>query len=323
MTEPSPLLLIVSARHAGTRLDTYLAEKLAAHSRSRIQDWIEAGHIRTDSGRARPHTRVRTGMRLHVSPPPPPSLQPEPEPIPLHILHEDQDLLALNKPPGLVVHPAAGHAAGTLVNALMHHCRHLPESDDPCRPGIVHRLDQYTSGVMVAAKSERALRSLRAQFKNRSVGKIYLALARGSPEPPAGRIDTLIGRHARHRKKMAAHALDDPAPAPLAGAGRRAISHYERLESFGCACLLQVRIETGRTHQIRVHLATIGHPLLGDSVYGGKQSALGSIPAIPAPSRPMLHAHRLALRHPADGRPLEFTAPMPADMTRLLAALRR
>jgi len=232
-----------------------------------------------------------------------------PEAIPLDIIYEDADLLVINKPAGLVVHPAAGHSSGTLVNALLHHCGSLAAIGGEQRPGIVHRLDRDTSGIMVVAKSDRALTGLMNQFKQRTIHKNYVALVWGHPLPARGTIETLIGRHRTDRKKMSAQPKT----------GRAAVTHYELSERFGDVALVRIRLETGRTHQIRVHMAHRGFPVVGDAQYGGRSNR-----SLPMPvGRQMLHAETLAFMHPVTGKPLTFTAPWPADLKALVAALRK
>ena len=282
------------------RLDAYLAAAHPAISRSRWKQLIEAGHVLLNGVAVRKsNTALSSGSELRCD-------LPEPEPvglvatdIPLAILYEDADLIVLNKPAGLVVHPAPGHAADTLVNALLHHCSDLQGIGGELRPGIVHRLDKDTSGVLVVAKNEAAVAALVAQFSSHSVQKEYLALVWGAPKKPTGTVELPVGRHPVHRQKMA-----------VTEKGRAAVTHYETLAAGPLASLLRVRIETGRTHQIRVHLAHLGHPVVGDSTYGRARQGL---PAELNVSRQMLHAHVLKIAHPRDGRPLAFTAPPPPD----------
>ena len=282
------------------RLDAYLAAAHPAISRSRWKQLIEAGHVLLNGVAVRKsNTALSSGSELRCD-------LPEPEPvglvatdIPLAILYEDADLIVLNKPAGLVVHPAPGHAADTLVNALLHHCGDLQGIGGELRPGIVHRLDKDTSGVLVVAKNEAAVAALVAQFSSHFVQKEYLALVWGAPKKPTGTVELPVGRHPVHRQKMA-----------VTEKGRAAVTHYETLAAGPLASLLRVRIETGRTHQIRVHLAHLGHPVVGDSTYGRARQGL---PAELNVSRQMLHAHVLKIAHPRDGRPLAFTAPPPPD----------
>ncbi len=300
---------IVDAGEAGERLDLWLARRRPEHSRARWQQLIRAGGVRVNGRPSKPHRRLAAGERVSWTEPEPMRETPLiAEDIPLHILFEDEEMVVLDKPPGLVVHPAPGHESGTLVNALLHHCADLAGIGGERRPGIVHRLDRDTSGVMVAAKTERAMTALQRQFRARRVRKEYRALVWGCPEPPVGRIETLIGRSPAHRKKMSARVAT----------GRPAVTHYEVLETYETVSLLALRIETGRTHQIRVHLAHIGHPVVGDPIYGrGRRGAL----PLPA-GRQMLHAASLAFDHPRTGERLEFVAPMPSDMHALITALR-
>lgn len=308
----------VPAEAVGMRLDKFLADRLTDVSRSRIQGWIEEGRVTLDGRPARPSTRVDPGQHVRVLIPPPEELRILPEPIPLDILYEDDHLLVINKPAGMVVHPAPGHTSGTLVNALLARFPAWAELDwweseedeeeaggDYPRPGIVHRLDKDTSGLLIVAKSAGARGALQAQFQARQVEKVYLALVHGVPSSPAGRIDAPIGRDPRQRKRMAVTAD-----------GRPAVTAYRVLEPLGEYALLEVMPKTGRTHQIRVHLAFIGHPVVGDEVYGRRRSRL-------ACPRQFLHAARLSFRHPVTGRPMEFAAPLPPDLQAVLDALHR
>ena len=289
------------------RLDQALAAARPDLSRSRWQDLIKSGRVRVNGEIRKPRDPVRDGNTIEYDIPPPVPAEPVAEDLPLNILYEDDQVLVLNKPPGLVVHPAPGHARGTLVNALLHHCADLAGIGGELRPGIVHRLDRDTSGVMVVAKTDRAMQSLAAQFKGREVRKQYLALAWGRPIPATGVIETLVGRHPHHRKKMSARPRS----------GRPAVTRYETVSAFETASLLRVRIETGRTHQIRVHLAHLGHPVVGDAQYGRART----VPGYTGPLRQMLHAEQLSFRHPVTGDTLEFQAPLPADMRSVLRAL--
>jgi 23S rRNA pseudouridine1911/1915/1917 synthase len=298
MTAAPPLTFTLDRR--APRLDAWLASVHPAISRSRWKQLIESGCVALNGVPVlKPNTPLSPGDELRCT-------LPDPEPvgliatdIPLDILHEDADLIVLNKPPGLVVHPAPGHAADTLVNALLHHCTDLAGIGGELRPGIVHRLDKDTSGVLVVAKNEQAVAALVAQFSAHTVEKEYLALVWGVPKKPAGTVDLPIGRHPVHRQKMAIH--DN---------GRNAVTRYETLAAGPLAALLRVRIETGRTHQIRVHMAHLGHPVVGDTTYGRARHGLPDGLSIP---RQMLHAHVLKIAHPRDARPLAFTAPPPAD----------
>lgn len=299
----------IEAEHKGKRLDAWLAETQPELSRARWQELIRQEHVRLNDDAVKPNHKLRAGDTVSWTIPEPEPAEPQPENIPLNILFEDHDIIVISKPPGMVVHPAPGSEDGTLVNALLHHCDDLAGIGGELRPGIVHRLDKDTSGVMVVAKNETALNSLAKQFKNRETCKEYLALVRGIPNPPRGRIETQIGRSDRNRKKMAVVGENK---------GKHAVTNFEVLEKFAGAALVRCRIETGRTHQIRVHLTHLGHPILGDAVYGKSGRDL---PA-PAP-RQMLHAARLEFAHPKSGEKLSFEAPLFDDMNLLLDALRK
>jgi 23S rRNA pseudouridine1911/1915/1917 synthase len=296
---------VVGEGEAEQRLDLALAA-LAGLSRSQARHWIDAGRVRVNAHGVRAGQRLRLGDRLEAAPPVPlpPSL--EPEPIPLAILHEDADLVVVDKPAGLVVHPAPGHARGTLVHALLHHCRELAGVGGVLRPGIVHRLDRGTSGVLVAAKNDAAHQALAEQFRDHAIERRYLAWVRGLPGADAGRVDRAIGRHRSDRKRMSVHTR----------AGRGALTDWRVRRRFprSCCSLLEVSPATGRTHQIRVHLASAGLPIVGDPVYGRG----GARPAL---ARPALHASVLGLRHPRSGEWLRFEAPLPPDLASLLREL--
>jgi 23S rRNA pseudouridine1911/1915/1917 synthase len=238
--------------------------------------------------------------------PPPRDAEPEPEAIPFHVLYEDEDLIAVDKPPGMVVHPAPGNERGTLVNALLHHCDDLQGIGGERRPGIVHRIDKETSGVLVVAKNDATMHALQEQFQSRSVRKEYVALVWGCPEPEQGTIEAAIHRDPHHRTRMAVAATG----------GRRAVSHYQLMERFAETSLVRVWIETGRTHQIRVHMAHLGYPVVGDKVYGGVRRRH----PLQAP-RQMLHAEVLQIRHPRGGELLLLEAPWPQDLRDLLAEI--
>ncbi len=258
---------------------------------------------------ARPSRQVRAGQQVEVTLPEPVPAQPRPEALPLSIVYEDSRLLVLDKPAGIVVHPGAGTPSGTLVNALLHHVRDLSGVGGVLRPGIVHRLDRGTSGLLVVAKDDAAHRALSQQFATRSVEKHYLALVLGVPARREGTVDRPIGRHRIERRRMAVRE-----------GGRPARSSYSLQEAFEGAALLRVRIHSGRTHQIRVHLASIGHPVAGDALYGGRRRATAA--ALSLLDRPALHAAGLAFDHPADGRRLRFESPLPADLEQVVGLLR-
>jgi 23S rRNA pseudouridine1911/1915/1917 synthase len=303
----------VSGDDAGARLDLVIMRHLPELSRSQVQKLIHDGHVRLSEDRAKPALAVWSGLIVEVDVPAPVAANPSAESLPLDVLYDDEDLAVVDKPAGMVVHPGAGHAGGTLVNALLHHLSGLSGIGGMERPGIVHRLDRGTSGVMVIAKHDRAHRALSAQFQAREVEKEYLALVWGTAE--AGlTISRPIGRDPRNRQKMSSRA-------PRA---RPAISRLLTSEPLGGVSLVRVAIDTGRTHQIRVHLSETGHPVVGDDVYGGTRASVPPrLAALTKLKRPFLHAARLAFRHPGDGRPLSFEAPLPGDLAGVLAALRR
>lgn len=305
MMNDSQQKLCVEAPQRGQRLDAFLASECTDISRSVWKGLIQDGGVQVNGRKSKPNYKLKVGDSIEWKLPEVREAgEPKPEDIPLDLLYEDDALTVLNKSPGLVIHPAAGNETGTLVNALLFH--------DPCfaqveRAGIVHRLDKDTSGVMVVARTEAVLSELRRQFKARETRKEYLALVWGHP-PAKGRIENEIARHPVKRKKMAV----------VAEGGRVAISNYEVLESFAEVSLVRVRIETGRTHQIRVHMAHLGFPVVGDSVYG--RSRKNRLPQLP--QRQMLHAALLEFAHPQSGKRLSFEAPLFDDMAHLLRDLR-
>jgi len=299
--------LTAGAEDAGTRLDVWLSGRLPELSRARIQSLVKSGSITVDGKRVSPHWKVHKGCEAVIIVPRLAPAGPAAEKIPLDVLYEDGDLVVVNKPAGMVVHPAAGHSSGTLVNALLNHCDDLAGVGGELRPGIVHRLDKDTSGAIVAAKNQQAMEGLASQFKKGLVKKEYLALVAGRPSPPAGRVETMIGRSRHDRKKMSARP----------SRGRAAVTEYETLEEFEGTTLVRVRIETGRTHQIRVHMAHLGHPVMGDRQYGRRREG-----TVERPPRQMLHARLLGFAHPRTGEKIEFTAPLPENMERLLGELR-
>ncbi len=303
----------VAADQAGQRLDLFLVGLLPAQSRSAIPRLIREGHVRLGEGReARANTSVRAGEEVTVDIPAPAPATPEAESIPLPIVYEDSDLVVVNKPAGMVVHPAAGHARGTLVNALLHHVKDLSGIGGEQRPGIVHRLDRGTSGLLVVAKHDAAHRTLVTQFQERAIEKEYIALAWGVVH--AGRrIEEPIGRDSVDRKKMTTRARRS----------REAVTRVKSAEDLNGVSLLHLAIATGRTHQIRVHLAAIGHPVVGDPLYGGVRRRVGpQLRPVMRLERPFLHAARLVFHHPADQRRMEFEAPLPEDLQKVLDELR-
>ena len=316
----TPLDFQVAADAAGQRLDRFLVSVLDGQSRSHIQKLIADGHVlvtpavrrvRGVSHDVRANLVLREGDRVAVDIPDAEPATTVSEALPLDILYQDPDLAVINKPAGMVVHPGAGHASGTLVNALLHHVSDLSGIGGEIRPGIVHRLDRGTSGVMVVAKHDAAHQELARQFQDREVEKEYIALVWGVVQ--AGRrIDAAIGRDPASRQKMSARAKH----------ARHAVTRITRAHHMPGVTLCQVAILTGRTHQIRVHLSAIGHPIVGDSVYGGVHRRVpGDIRAVQRLERPFLHAARLVFTHPGDGRRMEFTAPLPADLLEILEDL--
>ncbi len=292
---------VVANETAGQRLDQFLRRELPEHSRAFLQKLIEQGHIVVNGGAAKASYKVRSGDRVTVEVPPPRPLETLPEEIALDVLFEDDDLIVVNKPAGLVVHPAAGNYEHTLVNALLHHCRGaLAGIGGVERPGIVHRLDKGTSGCIVVAKTDLAHKALVAQFKSREVKKIYRAVCWGIFARPSGRIETVIGRSERDRKKMSTNV----------SRGRPAVTDYRVLKQFADFALVELHIHTGRTHQIRVHMAHIGHPVVGDATYGRARRMDISV------ARPLLHAYKLSFTHPRSQKLMEFTAPVPEDMVK-------
>ncbi len=287
-----------------SRLDRYLAAQLPDHSRSEVQRWIKEGLARVNERPAKASLSLEPGDMVTLTIPEPPPTELQPEAIPLTILYEDADVIAIDKPAGMVVHPAAGHASGTLVNALLYHFPDIEGVGEGGRPGIVHRLDKDTSGIILVAKNPRAHRYLQAQFKARTVEKTYLALVHGHVSPKEGLIDAPIGRHPRHRQRMAVTPADK---------GREAQTEYKVLAFYGPATLVAAHPLTGRTHQIRVHFASIGHPVVGDPLYGRKDAyGLG---------RHFLHAYRLRFRRPSDEAIVELESPLPPELEALLKRL--
>jgi 23S rRNA pseudouridine1911/1915/1917 synthase len=301
----------------GLRLDRFLVSLMPEQSRSQIQRLIKEGHVRVGDREAKANQAVKTGQEIVVDVPAPVDAVPQPEALPLPILYQDHDLIVIDKPAGMVVHPAAGHTSGTLVNALLHYVDDLSGIGGEKRPGIVHRLDRGTSGLMVVAKHDSAHEELARQFAAREVEKEYIGLVWG--EVMAGRrIDAAIGRDPSNRKKMSSTT------SKRMRRSREAVTRIVRAEHFGrTLTLANVAIHTGRTHQIRVHLSTIGHPIVGDALYGGVHRRVpGDLRAVTHLERPFLHAARLAFKHPDDERRMEFTSELPADLQSVLDELR-
>jgi 23S rRNA pseudouridine1911/1915/1917 synthase len=309
--------LQVSKRGQGRRLDQFLAETYLRLSRSQVKNLIENHHIFLNQRPTKPSARIKTGDLISGSLPQPTLLSLVPESLPLAILYEDPSILVIDKPPGMVVHPACGNVSGTLVNAILFHCKDLAGINGVLRPGIVHRLDKDTSGVMVIAKEDEAFHQLTKQFKNRTVDKVYLAIVYGTFSQDEGVIDSPIGRHPTVRKRMST----------LTKRGRSAITRWKKVEEWEGCTLLEIFPQTGRTHQIRVHLSSIGHPVLGDSLYGRKgrygvihNSVLKE--GVKKLNRQALHAQRLGFTHPRTGDRVQFESPLPRDMREVLEWLR-
>ena len=294
--------LVVPKDDAKLRLDRVLAKQLPEYSRSRLQQLIGAGFVRVNGITTRPSHLVRAGDKIELAEPPVEKIENQPEPIPFEILFEDKDLIVINKPAGLVVHPGAGHRSGTLVNALLHHCPTLSGIGGKERPGIVHRLDKETSGCLVVAKNDVAHRELARQFAERTVEKIYLALVTGKLRKHSGVIDEKIGRHPVHRQRMSV----------ASSRGRAAKTDYRVVRSGERASLIECRLHSGRTHQIRVHLHHLGHPVLGDKIYAARLAK--DFP------RQMLHAWKLGFCHPRTGEWKNFEAPLPDDFEQAIVA---
>jgi len=302
--ESTTIELLVPKDATRLRLDQFLARELPRFSRSRLQQLIRKAFITLNGAAARPRDLVRTGDRIEVNEPPLEKIDNQPEAIPLDVLYEDEDLIIINKPAGLVVHPGAGHREHTLVNALLHHFPKLSGIGGKERPGIVHRLDKETSGCLVVAKTEEAHRGLSAQFAGRSVEKIYLALVAGKLRKSAGTIEEKIGRHPVHRQRMSIGSKR----------GRAAKTEYRVVRSSDEISLVECKLHSGRTHQIRVHLHHLGHPVLGDKVYGAKFAK--DFP------RQMLHAWKLGFQHPLTGEWKNFEAALPNDFEEAVKSLR-
>ena len=303
---------IGEAQH-GLRLDKALAELLPELSRERLKSLIVEGEVTTDGRTLNPSVKVAAGQLYAVNIPAPAEAEAIAQDIPLNIVHEDADLIVVHKPAGLVVHPAAGNLDGTLVNALLHHCRgELSGIGGVARPGIVHRIDKDTSGLLVVAKSDRAHEGLAQQFKAHSIDRLYAAIVYGLPQPSAGTVDTWIGRSDADRKKMAVHRE---------GRGKHAVTHYRMIERLAGAALVECKLETGRTHQVRVHMAHLGHPLIGDPVYSRDRKGFKTILETLRFKRQALHAKRLGFIHPLTGQKLSFDSALPTDMQELLSEL--
>ena len=305
MNETRELRITVEESEAGQRLDAYLAGKIPGVSRSYIQKLIEDGMVLVNGQSAKGKAKTYSGMNVLICLPEPEPLRVKPENIPLDIVYEDSDILVINKPRDMVVHPAPGNKDNTLVNALLYHCRDsLSDINGVIRPGIVHRIDKDTTGLIAVAKNNRAHQSLAQQLKDRSMKRVYEAIVEGVIREDRGTIDAPIGRHPVDRKKMAV----------TPGKGKEAVTHFEVLERLKGATYIRARLETGRTHQIRVHMAYINHPVYGDPLYGRNTKKLTG--------GQMLHARYLRLMHPSTGEYMEFEAKLPDDFVKLLESLK-
>jgi 23S rRNA pseudouridine1911/1915/1917 synthase len=316
--EPESFSLRVSAEDAGERLDIFLARKDIGLSRSQVQKLIDEGHVQVNHTIEKTSYKIRIGDVVELWKPEPKPYDVTPEDIPLNIVYEDESVVVVDKPAGMVVHPAAGNFQGTLVNALLHHCRDISGIGGVLRPGIVHRLDKDTSGLMVVAKSDKAHQELARQFKEHLVRKIYQAIVFGDVEGEEGVVDLPVGRHPVDRKRMST----------ISRHGKESLTKWRVLERYGIFSLLAVEIETGRTHQIRVHLTSTGHPILGDDVYGNSTRRLQAIgntllrSRLKSIKRQALHAGKLGFYHPKTHQYLQFQSPLPEDMGQVCATLR-
>jgi 23S rRNA pseudouridine1911/1915/1917 synthase len=316
MPDSSTFIILAQAPDSGQRLDLLVASHISECSRSAAANLIREKRIRVNGAIQKPGYRIKPGDEIRgdlISSEP---LTPGAEPIDIDILFEDRDIIVLNKPPGMVVHPAAGHQTGTLVNGLLFHCPELVGIGEELRPGIVHRLDKDTSGVLVVAKNAETHHYLSRQFKSRQVKKEYIALVYGRLAADSGAITTPIGRHSFDRKKMSIHSRKS----------RTAETLWRARELFGPATLVEINLKTGRTHQIRVHFSSINHPVVGDTVYGGQkawQRVAAENHRLRTVSRQMLHAWRIGFNHPGTATMVSFEAPIAQDFARLVAALRQ
>lgn len=314
MGDEKSIDLVLDAGTAGWRLDRALAVSLPAHSRERLKALVAAGQVSGASGLLRdPAQKMKGGEALSIIIPPPRPSDTQAQDIPLTIVHEDDALLVVDKPAGLVVHPAAGNLDGTMVNALLHHCAgRLSGIGGVARPGIVHRIDKDTSGLLVVAKTDTAHEALARQFAAHTVERRYTAVVVGQPVPPAGRIEGALARSTANRQKMAIVAD---------GRGKRAVTHYRTIQPLSGAAVIECRLETGRTHQIRVHMASIGHPLLGDPAYGRTPGSLAPVLADLGFARQALHAATLGFVHPLSGAQISFESALPDDIVELISRL--
>ncbi|MFD2702251.1 RluA family pseudouridine synthase [Paenibacillus shunpengii] len=294
----------VEADFVKERIDKYIADSMEGVSRSQVQIWIGDGQVTVNGSQVKSNYKLAAGDKIELVVPEVAAVEILPENIPLEVVYEDSSVIVVNKPRGLVVHPAPGHASGTLVNALMYHCHDLSGINGELRPGIVHRIDKDTSGLLMAAKNDKAHASLAAQLKDHSVNRRYIALVHGHVQHDQGTIDAPIGRDAHDRKMFTVTERNS----------KHAVTHFSVMERLGDYTLLELKLETGRTHQIRVHMKFIGHPLVGDPMYGRSKGVKMNGQA--------LHAATLGFVHPDSGETLEFNAPLPQDMEDVLASLR-
>ncbi len=312
MSSKSFFSIDVTDQLSGMRIDVAVSMRVAGCSRSMAGALIREGRIRVQGDVKKPGYRLKTGEVISGDIPAPVPIDCVPESIKIQILHEDEDIIVIDKPAGMVVHPAPGHRSGTLVNAILHHCPHLSGIGGKVRPGIVHRLDKDTSGVLLVAKTAAAQAHLADQFKNRTLQKTYLALVAGNMATASGVIELPIGRHPVDRKKMSVHSTKSRAARTL----------WRVKETFGAASLLEVEIKTGRTHQIRVHCAAIQHPVLGDDVYGSRKMDHRLSGLMPLLTRQMLHAWKIVFTHPRTGECMQMESPVPDDIMHILKKLK-
>jgi len=311
-------IIVPSEQKEPERIDSFLSRYLEFASRTQLKRLMEQGRVLVEGKAVKPSKKVRAGEKIKIIIPPPKPALPEPEPIPLKILYEDEHIIVVDKPAGLITHPLPSKLSGTLVNALLWHCSDLSGVGGVLKPGIVHRLDKLTSGVMVCAKNDRAHIGLAQQFKEHSISRAYQALVWGRIDKEQGKIESLIARNPRHRLKMTTKAEK----------GKLAITEWKVLERFKHFTLVECRLFTGRTHQIRVHFTEMGHPLVGDPLYGrGRALSEKLAPELRSRLRAMkrqtLHAYKLGFKHPISGKWLEFTSPLPEDFSSLLAVVRK
>jgi 23S rRNA pseudouridine1911/1915/1917 synthase len=304
--------LVVPPEAAGQRLDVFLAGAVDGVSRSQLSRHVALGAVTVNGGASAPSRKLRDGDVIVWTPPPVAETDLRAEEIPLTIVHEDRWLVIVDKPPGLVVHPAAGHEDGTLVNALLAHCKDLRGIGGELRPGIVHRIDKDTSGLLVVAKDDATMNALGAAFKAHDIERVYEAFVVGKPPGGSGRIDTMYGRDPKDRKKFSSRVR----------VGKRAVTNWKVVELLPGAARVEARLETGRTHQVRVHLAALGCPLLGDKTYGRTPREPALRPIAETLGRQALHARSLGFVHPGTGKPVSFSSELPLDMRRALAELR-